>query len=192
MADADSSTSETPHANVPPSVLVLCTDLFFATKITGTAKALAQSGIPVTEVSEHTGFPEMLDGRVKTLHPKIHGGLLALRENREHMETVAKHAIGLIDMVVVNLYPFERTVAQPGVTREHAIEAIAGNRLARAIADQYPLDGILQFAHVARPRVGHERRHRVGREFDGLCVHAWGMFGDEVRGQLWDVLAPAA
>ena len=90
----------------------------------GTAKALAQAGIPVTEVSEYTGFPEMLDGRVKTLHPKIHGGLLSLRENPGHMETVKKHGIGLIDMVVVNLYPFEKTVAQPGVTREHAIENI--------------------------------------------------------------------
>lgn len=90
----------------------------------GTAKALKEQGIMVTEVSDYTGFPEMLDGRVKTLHPKIHGGLLALRRNTEHMETLKNHKIGLIDMVVVNLYPFEKTVANPGVTREQAIENI--------------------------------------------------------------------
>ena len=90
----------------------------------GTAKAIRALGIKVKDVSEHTGFPEMLDGRVKTLHPKVHGGLLALRENKEHMETVKKHDIGLIDMVVVNLYPFEKTVAKPGVKLEEAIENI--------------------------------------------------------------------
>lgn len=90
----------------------------------GTAKAIRALGITVKDVSEHTGFPEMLDGRVKTLHPKIHGGLLALRDNREHMETVKKHDIGLIDMVVVNLYPFEKTVAKEGVKLEEAIENI--------------------------------------------------------------------
>jgi phosphoribosylaminoimidazolecarboxamide formyltransferase / IMP cyclohydrolase len=90
----------------------------------GTAKTLAQNDIPVIEVSDYTGFPEMLDGRVKTLHPKIHGGLLALRENKSHMETLKEHNIGLIDMVVVNLYPFEKTVAKPDVSREQAIENI--------------------------------------------------------------------
>jgi len=90
----------------------------------GTAKALMENNIPVIEVSDYTGFPEMLDGRVKTLHPKIHGGLLALRENSAHMQTLKDHNIGLIDMVVVNLYPFEKTVAKPDVTREQAIENI--------------------------------------------------------------------
>jgi phosphoribosylaminoimidazolecarboxamide formyltransferase/IMP cyclohydrolase len=90
----------------------------------GTAKAIRALGIPVKDVSEHTGFPEMLDGRVKTLHPKIHGGLLALRDNKEHMQTVKEHGIGLIDMVVVNLYPFEKTVAKEGTTLEEAIENI--------------------------------------------------------------------
>lgn len=90
----------------------------------GTAKMIRELGVPAKDVSEHTGFPEMLDGRVKTLHPKVHGGLLALRENKEHMETVKKHGIGLIDMVVVNLYPFEKTVAKPGVKLEEAIENI--------------------------------------------------------------------
>lgn len=90
----------------------------------GTAKILAGNGISVTEVSEYTGFPEMLDGRVKTLHPKVHGGLLALRDNPEHMKTLEENGIGPIDMVVVNLYPFEKTVGRPGVTREEAIENI--------------------------------------------------------------------
>ncbi|PIP68012.1 MAG: bifunctional phosphoribosylaminoimidazolecarboxamide formyltransferase/inosine monophosphate cyclohydrolase [Candidatus Omnitrophica bacterium CG_4_9_14_0_2_um_filter_42_8] len=90
----------------------------------GTAKLIAGMGIPVKSVSDHTGFPEMLDGRVKTLHPKIHGGLLAIRDKKEHMEQVKKHDIGLIDMVVVNLYPFEKTIAKPGVKLEEAIENI--------------------------------------------------------------------
>ena len=75
----------------------------------GTAKLFRENNIPVKEVSDYTGFPEMLDGRVKTLHPKIHGGLLALRNNPEHMAKLKEHNIGLIDMVVVNLYPFEKT-----------------------------------------------------------------------------------
>jgi phosphoribosylaminoimidazolecarboxamide formyltransferase/IMP cyclohydrolase len=90
----------------------------------GTAKLLREDNIPVKEVSEYTGFPEMLDGRVKTLHPKIHGGLLALRDNEEHMGTLKEHDIGLIDMVVVNLYPFEKTTQKPGVAIEEVIENI--------------------------------------------------------------------
>jgi phosphoribosylaminoimidazolecarboxamide formyltransferase/IMP cyclohydrolase len=90
----------------------------------GTAKLLRENNIPAKEVSEYTGFPEMLDGRVKTLHPKIHGGLLALRENSEHMETLKKHNIGLIDMVVVNLYPFEEVTQKPQVRIEEVIENI--------------------------------------------------------------------
>lgn len=90
----------------------------------GTAKLLRDNNIAVKEVSEYTGFPEMLDGRVKTLHPKIHGGLLALRENSEHMQTLKDHNIGLIDMVVVNLYPFEKTARKPDVSIEEIIENI--------------------------------------------------------------------
>ena len=90
----------------------------------GTAKMIRDLGIQAKDVSEYTGFPEMLDGRVKTLHPKVHAGLLALREKKEHMETVKKHGIGLIDMVVVNLYPFEKTAAKPGVKLEELIENI--------------------------------------------------------------------
>jgi len=90
----------------------------------GTAKALRENNIQVMDVSEYTGFPEMLDGRVKTLHPKIHAGLLALRENHEHMETLKKHDIGLIDLVVVNLYPFEKVIQKPDVKIEDVIENI--------------------------------------------------------------------
>src|SRR2546430_8743018 len=79
----------------------------------GTAKALREGGLSVTDLSAYTGFPEMLDGRVKTLHPKIHGGLLYLRENSDHQAAVAAHGIKPIDLVVVNLYPFEQTVAKP-------------------------------------------------------------------------------
>jgi phosphoribosylaminoimidazolecarboxamide formyltransferase/IMP cyclohydrolase len=90
----------------------------------GTAKTLREAGIPVKDVSEHTGSPEMLDGRVKTLHPRVHGGLLARRDNMKDMEELKKYGIETIDMVVVNLYPFEETISKPGVTFEEAIENI--------------------------------------------------------------------
>src|SRR5581483_1267019 len=78
----------------------------------GTARALQQAGVPVTEVAEVTGFPEMLDGRVKTIHPRIAGGVLAVRGNAEHMDALARHGIPAIDMVVVNLYQFEKIAAR--------------------------------------------------------------------------------
>ncbi len=90
----------------------------------GTAKLLAEAKLPVTEVSSHTGFPEMMEGRVKTLHPKIHGGLLARRNKADHLAAAQQHGIDLIDLVVVNLYPFEQTVAKPHVEFEEAIENI--------------------------------------------------------------------
>ncbi len=90
----------------------------------GTAKAMRDGGVTVTDISEYTGFPEMLDGRVKTLHPKVHGGLLGMRSNQEHVKTMKKHGIKNIDMVVVNLYQFEKTVAKQGVTLDEAIENI--------------------------------------------------------------------
>jgi phosphoribosylaminoimidazolecarboxamide formyltransferase/IMP cyclohydrolase len=90
----------------------------------GTAKLLEKENIPVTEVSDYTGFPEMMEGRVKTLHPKIHGGLLARRDKESHMSAAAEHKIEMIDLVVVNLYPFEETVAKYDVTFELAIENI--------------------------------------------------------------------
>jgi phosphoribosylaminoimidazolecarboxamide formyltransferase/IMP cyclohydrolase len=90
----------------------------------GTAKLLAEKGLLVTEVSQHTGFPEIMEGRVKTLHPKIHGGLLCRRDKADHLAQAATNDIALIDLVVVNLYPFEQTVAKPHVEFEEAIENI--------------------------------------------------------------------
>jgi len=90
----------------------------------GTAKALRDAGIEVRDISDVTGFPEMMDGRVKTLHPRVHGGLLALRDNPEHVAAMQQHGIEPIDMVVVNLYPFAETISREGVTREEAIEQI--------------------------------------------------------------------
>jgi phosphoribosylaminoimidazolecarboxamide formyltransferase/IMP cyclohydrolase len=90
----------------------------------GTAKAIAAAGIPVREISDYTGFPEMMDGRVKTLIPKVHGGLLFLRDDPNHQSQAAEHGILPIDLVCVNLYPFEETVAKKGVTLEEAIEQI--------------------------------------------------------------------
>src|SRR5437867_1032941 len=90
----------------------------------GTARFLREAGLPVIELSDYTGFPEMLDGRVKTLHPGVHGGLLFLRGNAAHEAAIKKHGVVPIDLVVVNLYPFEQTVANPDVTLERAIENI--------------------------------------------------------------------
>ena len=90
----------------------------------GTAKALREAGVNVIDISDVTGFPEMMDGRVKTLHPRVHGGLLALRDNPEHVAAMEQNGIQPIDMVVVNLYPFAETIAREGVTREEAIEQI--------------------------------------------------------------------
>jgi phosphoribosylaminoimidazolecarboxamide formyltransferase/IMP cyclohydrolase len=105
----------------------------------GTAKMLRDSGVPVVEVSDYTGFPEMLDGRVKTLHPKIHGGILGRRDLASHKEQMERHGIEPIDLVVVNLYQFEKAVAQPGCTLEDAIENIdiGGPTLLRASAKNY-------------------------------------------------------
>ena len=105
----------------------------------GTAKSISKFGIKVTEVSEYTGYPEMMDGRVKTLHPKIHAGLLALRDNEEHMKQLQKAGIPLIDMVVVNLYPFEKTITKPDTTLEMAIENIdiGGPTMMRSAAKNY-------------------------------------------------------
>jgi len=105
----------------------------------GTAKLLAEAGLAVTEVASHTGFPEMLDGRVKTLHPTIHGGLLARRELPAHMDALAAHGIATIDVLVVNLYPFEATVAKAGCTLDDAIENIdiGGPAMVRSAAKNW-------------------------------------------------------
>src|SRR5436305_13780157 len=105
----------------------------------GTKKALADAGLPVKDVSALTGFPEILDGRVKTLHPAIYAGLLARRDKPEHLATLAEHKLPEIDLVVCNLYPFEATVAKPGVTEAEAIENIdiGGPCMVRAAAKNF-------------------------------------------------------
>ena len=105
----------------------------------GTMKALRDAGVPVTYVSDVTGFPEIMDGRVKTLNPKIHGAILAVRSNPEHMRALAEHDITPIDLVVVNLYPFRETIAKPGVTEAEAIENIdiGGPAMVRASAKNF-------------------------------------------------------
>jgi phosphoribosylaminoimidazolecarboxamide formyltransferase/IMP cyclohydrolase len=105
----------------------------------GTAKAIRDAGLPVTDVGDYTGFPEMLDGRVKTLHPKVHAGILARRDLPEHLATIAKHDIPTIDLVIVNLYPFEATVAKEGCKLEDAIENIdiGGPTMVRAAAKNH-------------------------------------------------------
>jgi phosphoribosylaminoimidazolecarboxamide formyltransferase / IMP cyclohydrolase len=120
----------------------------------GTAAALAKAGIPVTPIDAVTGFPEIMDGRVKTLHPKVHGGLLAVRDNPEHAAAMRVHEIAPIDLVCVNLYPFEATVAKPGVSREEAIENIdiGGPSMIRSAAKNHRFVTVLtdpaQYAEV--------------------------------------------
>ncbi len=111
----------------------------------GTAKVLSENGIPVVPVEKITEFPEMMDGRVKTLHPKIHGGLLGLRNNPEHVAQAESQGIGWIDLVVVNLYPFEQTIGKEGVTLEDAIENIdiGGPTMLRSAAKNYPFVAVV-------------------------------------------------
>src|SRR3989344_5547286 len=115
----------------------------------GTAKILKENKIPVQEVSAYTGFPEMMEGRVKTLHPKIHGGILFKRGNKEHEEQAKTHGIEPIDLVVVNLYPFEQTVAKKGVSFEEIIENIdiGGPALVRAASKNFESVGIITDAN---------------------------------------------
>ncbi|MBU6436410.1 MAG: bifunctional phosphoribosylaminoimidazolecarboxamide formyltransferase/IMP cyclohydrolase, partial [Betaproteobacteria bacterium] len=105
----------------------------------GTARLLAEHGVAVTEVSQYTGFPEMLDGRVKTLHPKVHGGLLGRRDLPAHVQAMREHGIEPIDLLVVNLYPFREAVARPECTFEEAIENIdiGGPAMVRAAAKNF-------------------------------------------------------
>ena len=105
----------------------------------GTMKAIKDAGIPVTYVSDVTGFPEIMDGRVKTLNPKIHGAILAVRSNPEHVKAMEEHNIKPIDLVVVNLYPFKETISKPNVTEEDAIENIdiGGPAMVRASAKNF-------------------------------------------------------
>ncbi len=105
----------------------------------GTAKILRDNGLEITDVSSYTGFPEMMDGRVKTLHPKIHGGILAIRDNKQHMTQASNNNVKMIDMVIANLYPFKKTISKPNSTFEDAIENIdiGGPTLIRASAKNF-------------------------------------------------------
>ena len=132
----------------------------------GTAKLLADNGVPVTEVADYTGFPEMLDGRVKTLHPKVHGGILARRDLPEHVATLKKHNIPTIDLVVVNLYPFSATIAKPDCTLEDAIENIdiGGPTMVRSAAKNH--------AHVAIVTDPADYAGRAGRDARPTAVRS--------------------
>jgi phosphoribosylaminoimidazolecarboxamide formyltransferase/IMP cyclohydrolase len=142
----------------------------------GTAKLLRERGLKVRDVSDVTGFPEMLDGRVKTLHPKVHGGILAIRSNPQHQKQVAEHHIEFIDLVAVNLYPFEKTAAKPGVTLEELIENIdiGGPSMIRSAAknfhdvtvvvDAQDFSPVLAELHANRGSISRETRARLARK----------------------------
>ena len=142
----------------------------------GTAKLLRDAGLEVTEVADHTGFPEMLDGRVKTLHPKVHGGILARRDLPAHVDAIAKAGIPPIDLVVVNLYPFEATIAQAGCTLADAIENIdiGGPAMVRSAAknhahvavvtDPADYDGLMKEMAAANGAIGADTRFRLARK----------------------------
>jgi phosphoribosylaminoimidazolecarboxamide formyltransferase/IMP cyclohydrolase len=157
----------------------------------GTAKLLAAAGLPVIEVGDYTGFPEMMDGRVKTLHPKVHGGILARRDIPEHVAAMKQHGIPPIDMVVVNLYPFAQTVAKPGCRMDDAIENIdiGGPAMVRASAKNHAFVAIVtdpaDYAGLARKlaagggRLGFADRYALAAkafshtaEYDGM-ISSW-------------------
>ncbi|MFQ5964054.1 MAG: bifunctional phosphoribosylaminoimidazolecarboxamide formyltransferase/IMP cyclohydrolase [Candidatus Scalinduaceae bacterium] len=142
----------------------------------GTAKLLRESGINVTEVSEYTGFPEIMDGRVKTLHPKIHGGLLAVRDNESHMKQIGDLGIETIDLVVVNLYPFEKTIKKDNVSQEEAIENIdiGGPSMIRSASKNFKhvavivnpahYEGVLDELNKGGCELSIETRHKLATE----------------------------
>jgi phosphoribosylaminoimidazolecarboxamide formyltransferase/IMP cyclohydrolase len=168
----------------------------------GTAKALREAGLAVKDISELTGFPEMMDGRVKTLHPKVHGGLLAVRDNAEHLASMAEHQIGAIDLVVVNLYPFAATVAK-GADRDEIIENIdiGGPSMVRSAAKNHAHVAIVtdpaDYADVASGVTTLEQRRRYAAmayaltaSYDGM-ISQW--FAHVDQGQAFpDMLAVTA
>ncbi len=128
----------------------------------GTAKFLRDVGLKVIDVSDFTGFPEMMDGRVKTLHPKIHGGLLALRDNVEHVKAMADHDIKSIDLVIINLYPFKQTIEKPGVTFEEAIENIdiGGPSMVRSASKNHRFVTVVTSPDQYEKVLGDLREHK--------------------------------
>ena len=164
----------------------------------GTAKLLAEQGLSVTEVADYTGFPEMLDGRVKTLHPKIHGGILARRDFAEHQAALAQHAIATIDMVVVNLYPFAQAVAKANCSFDDAIENIdiGGPAMLRSAAKNHkdvtvicdPLDyaTVLQELQSAAGQVSQETKFTLAKkvfahtaQYDGAITNYFTSLGSD-------------
>ncbi len=164
----------------------------------GTAKLLADNGLPVTEVADYTGFPEMLDGRVKTLHPKVHGGILARRDFPEHMAALGQHEIPTIDMVVVNLYPFQQTVAKDQCSLEDAIENIdiGGPAMLRSSAKNHkdvvvicdPADYVcvLDELHAKNGDVSYETRFALAKkvfahtaQYDGAITNYLTSLGED-------------
>ncbi len=156
----------------------------------GTAKALREAGLEVLDVSDLTGFPEMMDGRVKTLHPKVHGGLLAVRDNPEHVAAMETHGIGAIDLVVANLYPFAETVTR-GANREEVIENIdiGGPSMVRAAAKNHAHVAIVtdprDYADVSNAETTLEVRKRLAAKAYALTaqydatIAAWFAFADQ-------------
>jgi phosphoribosylaminoimidazolecarboxamide formyltransferase/IMP cyclohydrolase len=130
----------------------------------GTAKALREAGIEVRDISDVTGFPEMMDGRIKTLHPKVHGALLALRDNSEHIAAMEAHGIEPIDMVVINLYPFEQTVSREDVTLEEAIEQIdiGGPAMIRSAAKNWESVAVLTRPEQCQRIIEEMQQHKGG------------------------------
>ena len=140
----------------------------------GTAKALREAGLQVRDISELTGFPEMMDGRVKTLHPKVHGGLLSIRDNAEHAAAMKMHDIDAIDLVVVNLYPFAQTVAK-GADRDEIIENIdiGGPSMVRSAAKNHDYVTIVtdpssQKFGAAKRQLSHRELKKEGASFSDL------------------------
>ena len=149
----------------------------------GTAKALREGGVTVMDISEYTGFPEILDGRVKTLLPKVHGGLLGMRDNPEHVKMMKEHGIENIDLVVVNLYQFEKTTAKEGVTLEEAIENIdiGGPAMLRSsaknfkdvtvIVDPLDYDEVIKEMEELGGETSLETRFRLAKKVFQLTHH---------------------
>ncbi len=173
----------------------------------GTAKLLVEEGVEVTEVADYTGYPEMLNGRVKTLHPKIHGGLLGRRDIPEHVEKMKEHGIDPIDMVVVNLYPFEETIAKEGCSLEDAIENIdiGGPTMLRAAAknhrdvtvviDSDDYARVLSEMESAKGAVSRETNFALAKKvfqhtarYDGAITNYLTSLGEEERQEFPDVL----
>ena len=148
----------------------------------GTMKAIKEAGIPVTYVSDVTGFPEIMDGRVKTLNPFIHGGILSVRDNQEHLNQMQEHGIKGIDLVVVNLYPFKETIAKPGVELAEAIENIdiGGPAMIRAAAKNFKFVTI-----VTNPaRYEEVAAFLGGYAYQEVEVEAEGEVSDSLRMEL--------